>query len=53
MKTIGLSTQVYEQLLWAKHLMEKEEKKVMSFDEVIFKLIRFLNGEEGNVGDKL
>ena len=46
MKSVGLSDEVYEQLLWAKHVFEKEENRVISYDEIIFKLIRLINGEE-------
>lgn len=40
MKSIGISEKVYQQLLWVKHEMEKKEKKVISYDKVILKLIK-------------
>ena len=45
MKSIGLSDEVYEQLLWVKHEYEKKDNRVISYDEIIFKLIQNLNGE--------
>ena len=44
MKSIGLSDEVYEQLLHIKHMFEKEVGEVMSYDKVIRRLI----GENGN-----
>jgi len=40
MKSIGISENVYKELLQVKHLMEKQESRVISYDEVIFQLIR-------------
>lgn len=40
MKSIGISENVYKELLLVKHLMEKQESRVISYDEVIFQLIR-------------
>jgi len=48
MKSIGLSEGVYEQLLLIKHEMEREESRVISYDEVIFKLIHRRNGGDKN-----
>lgn len=45
MKLIGLSDEVYKQLLWVKHEYEKKDNKVLSYDKIIFKLIQNLNGE--------
>ena len=45
MKSVGLSEEVYKQLLWVKHVMEKEEDRVISYDEVIFKLVRRYNND--------
>lgn len=39
MKSIGISDDVYLELLNEKHKFEKEEGRVISYDEIIEKLI--------------
>lgn len=39
MKSIGISDDVYLELLSVKHAFEKEEGRVISYDEIIKKLI--------------
>jgi predicted CopG family antitoxin len=51
MKSIGLSDEVYQDLLRVKHLVEEKQHRVISYDEIIFMLIRKINGEDENVGD--
>jgi len=43
-KTIGISDEVYLELLQAKHDFEKKEGRVISYDEIIKKLIDKNNG---------
>ena len=45
MKSIGLSINVYRELLQVKHDFEKQEGRVISYDEIIKKLIDKNNGE--------
>lgn len=49
MKSIGLSDEVYEQLLYVKHKFEKEVGEVMSYDKVIRKLIGEEHGSNKNL----
>jgi len=44
MKSIGLSDEVYIELLHVKHDFEKRENRVLSYDEIVKKLIA-LNGK--------
>ena len=50
MKSIGLSDEVYEQLLHTKHVFEKQEGRVISFDDIIKKLINKNGGNGANSG---
>jgi len=51
MKSIGLSDDVYLELLNVKHDFEKQEGRVISYDEIIKKLIDKNNdgGAHGNI----
>ena len=40
MKSIGLSNEVYTKLLAVKHKLENKEERIISYDEVINKLIQ-------------
>ena len=46
MKSVGLSDEVYSQLLLTKHNFERQEGRVVSYDEVIRKLIFNNNGNK-------
>ena len=45
MKSIGLSDEVYGQLLTTKHKYEQKEGRVISYDEVVKRLIITDNGK--------
>lgn len=49
LKSIGLSEDVYLNLLQTKHNFEKREGRVISYDEIIKKLIA-LNGNNQSKG---
>lgn len=49
-KTIGISDEVYIELLNAKHDFEKREGRVISYDEIIKKLIDNNNNNDGGEG---
>jgi len=48
-KTIGISEEVYIELLKKKHDFEKQENRVISYDEIIKKLIK--NENDGGKKD--
>lgn len=39
MKSIGISDEIYQRLLNAKHIFEKQEGRILSYDEIIKKLL--------------
>ena len=53
MKSIGLSDEVYLELLHVKHEYEKQAGEVLSYDKIIKKLIDKNNGgeDERKVGE--
>ena len=50
MKSIGLSDEVYLNLLDAKHKFESKEGRFISYDGVIKRLIENKNGNKGKHG---